>query len=359
MELNTLLDKYQTLFTGNLARIKCFTQMILGLIISGNVQQHKCSLGFKGEALQESTCRRIRRFLAKFSFGKVEMAKALVSMMGLSGPMGLSLDRTNWKFGILDINLLVLAVVVNPQFAFPLFWVALPKAGNSNFKERIDLLQIFIKTFGSKKILFFTGDREFIGKKWIDFLMKEKIPFFIRIKENRLINNGETKKHLTLFFKHLKIGEKRVLECELDGYRLYLAGTRSSEGELVIVMSNQDKREKILSIYKNRWTIERLFFNCKTNGFNLEDTHLKDLFRIENLMAVVASAMVLSFLVGENQERKRPTPYKKMAKSPAYSTFRRGFDFIRQFLIKSFQAALNFLSLLLSENFRCFSSDYV
>ena len=45
------------------------------------------------------------------------------------------------------------------------------------------------------------------------------------------------------------------MECDLDGHHIYLAGTRSSEGELVIVMSNQDKREKILSIYKNRWTI--------------------------------------------------------------------------------------------------------
>ena len=106
MELNTLLKRYETLLSGNLARIKCFSQMILGLIISGNVQQHKCSLGFQGEVLQESTCRKIRRFLAQFSFSKAEMAKALVSMMGLSGPMGLSLDRTNWKFGILDINFL-------------------------------------------------------------------------------------------------------------------------------------------------------------------------------------------------------------------------------------------------------------
>lgn len=245
-------------------------------------------------------------------------------------------------------------MVVNPQFAFPLLWGALPKAGNSNFKERIDLLQLFIKIFGSKKILFLTGDREFIGKKWIDFLMKEKIPFFIRIKENRLIDHGEEKKYLTFFFKHLQTGQKRFLECDLDGYRVYLAGTRSSAGELVIIMSNQDKREKILGIYKQRWTIERLFFNSKTNGFNLEDTHLKHLSRIENLMAVIASAMVLSFLAGQYQEQKRPTPYKKTLKSPAYSTFRRGFDFIRHSLIKSFQEALDFLSLLFPENLSIF-----
>ena len=357
MEINTLLNAYQNLFNWNLARIKCFTQMILGLLISGNVQQHKCSLGFQGNAVQESICRRIRRFLSQFSVCQEDVAKALVSIIGLSGPMQLALDRTNWKFGRLDINLLVLAVVINPQFAFPLFWIALPKAGSSNFEERIDLLQIFIRTFENKGILLITGDREFIGKKWIDFLVKENIPFFIRIKENRLIDNGEMKKHLSLFFNHLKIRQKRVLECDLDGHHLYLAGTRSSEGELVIVMSNQNKREKILSTYKNRWTIERLFFNCKTNAFNLEDTHLKDTSRVETLMAVVASAIVLSFLVGQHQEKKRPTPYKKTLKCRAFSTFRRGFDFIRQLLIKSSQEALNFLSFLLLENLQTLQKD--
>ncbi|HQS84791.1 MAG: hypothetical protein B7Y25_07705 [Alphaproteobacteria bacterium 16-39-46] len=76
MQINTLLKRYQTLFGGNLARIKCFTQLILGVIISGNVQQHKCSLGFQGKSSQESTCRRIRRFLSQFSFCKAEIAKA-------------------------------------------------------------------------------------------------------------------------------------------------------------------------------------------------------------------------------------------------------------------------------------------
>ena len=147
--------------------------------------------------------------------------------------------------------------------------------------------------------------------------------------------------------EHLKVGQKRVMECALDGYHLYLAGTRSSEGELVIVMSNQDKREGILNVYKSRWTIERLFFNCKTNGFNLESTHLKDLSRIQNLMAVVASAIVLSFLVGQNQEKIKPTPYKKTVKSPVFSTFRRGFDFIRKLLVQSFQEALTFLNFVI------------
>jgi hypothetical protein len=60
-------------------------------------------------------------------------------MAHLKGPLFLALDRTNWKFGRIDINLLVLAVVVANQFSIPILWKALPKKGNSNTHERIDL----------------------------------------------------------------------------------------------------------------------------------------------------------------------------------------------------------------------------
>ena len=81
--------------------------------------------------------------------------------------------------------------------------------------------------------------------------------------------------------------------------------------------------------------IELLFANCKKNGFNLEDTHLVDLERIEKLFAVVCSALLLCFMVGNVEERKSPTPFKKTLKTPAFSTFRRGFDFLRKLLIQT------------------------
>ncbi|MDP4154874.1 MAG: hypothetical protein Q8929_04480, partial [Bacillota bacterium] len=41
MDLNTLLNHYKTLLPWNRARIKCFAQIIFGMIIASNVQQHK------------------------------------------------------------------------------------------------------------------------------------------------------------------------------------------------------------------------------------------------------------------------------------------------------------------------------
>jgi len=321
--------------------------MILGVISSGSVQQHKTALGFSGAAQQASVCARIRNFLKSFKLNYNDYARAIIIMAGLKGPLRLVLDRTNWKFGRIEINLLVLAVVINDQFAVPLFWKALPKKGNSNGAERIDLLRSFIDVFGVERIACLMADREFIGKAWISYLIRHKIPFFIRIKENRLVEWGEGTRHISLFFRHLKGRKKRHIQFNLDGHVMFFAGTRSQEGELVIVMSNQDVGTKILDIYKRRWTIELMFRHCKKNGFNLEDTRLVNLERIEKLLAVVGMALLLCFLTGRQEEGKSPTPYKKTLQTPIFSTFRRGFDFLRRLLFHTREQALFLLSSLL------------
>ena len=63
-------------------------------------------------------------------------------------------------------------------------WTVLGKAGNSNTKERTALLTRFCNQFGADKIAGLTGDREFVGGKWMAFLAKRNIPFMLRIKEN-------------------------------------------------------------------------------------------------------------------------------------------------------------------------------
>ena len=292
-------------------------------------------------------------FLKSFTFNYGDIAKVLVTISELRGLFELAIDRTNWKFGRTDINLLVLALVIKDRFAIPLFWKALDKQGNSNSEERIDLLGQFIKVFGIEKIGALTADREFIGQAWIDFLIQKSIPFYIRIKDNRLMELRDLKdlKGYTFpvkaMFEHLKPGKKHVVPYDLDGHHLYFAGTRSKDGDLVIVMSNQNKGLEILKIYRKRWAIELMFKHCKKNGFNLEDTHLKHLDRIEKLLAVVASALLLCFKAGEKEEKKKPTPYKKTVSAPAFCTFRRGFDFLRRLLCSSKQKAIKLIVSLI------------
>ena len=350
MNHNALLKTYTTLLPWNLARRKCFVNMILGMMSSGSVQQHKTAIGFSGSATQKSVCERIREFLKSFTLSYGDIAKVLVTISGLKGPFDLAIDRTNWKFGRTDINLLVLSVNLGGQFSIPLFWKALDKQGNSNSEERIDLLGQFIEAFGVEQISSLTADREFIGKPWIDFLSQKNIPFYIRIKDNRLMELMGLKGYtfpVKALFEHLKTGQKHHVSYALGGHQLYFAGTYSKDGDLVIVMSNQNNGLEILNIYRKRWAIELMFKHCKKNGFNLEDTHLKHLDRIEKLLAVVASAMLLCFKAGEKEEKKKKTAYKKTVAAPEFCTFRRGFDFLRRLLCDSKKKALKVLVSLI------------
>ena len=62
-----------------------------------------------------------------------------------------------------------------------------------------------------------------------------------------------------------------------------------------------------LENYKDRWQIETLFKALKTSGFNIEDTHLTNLDRINRMIVLVSITFVWSYLTGiyrhENIER--------------------------------------------------------
>ena len=51
-------------------------------------------------------------------------------------------------------------------------------------------------------------------------------------------------------------------------------------------------------MYKQRWTIENLFGNMKTNGFNIEVTQMKDDEKLKKLTSLLIIAVLWNFLLG-------------------------------------------------------------
>ncbi len=92
----------------------------------------------------------------------------------------LTLDRTNWKWGKRNINILMLAIVYR-GIAIPILWTLLNKRGNSDTKERIALIQRFIAIFKDRIVNVF-ADREFIGEQWFTWLIEQDINFAFVLK---------------------------------------------------------------------------------------------------------------------------------------------------------------------------------
>jgi len=274
-----------------------------------------------------------------------DYAKAIVELLAFNGKFDLCLDRSNWKFGDKDINYLVLSWRINKKISVPLLFVDLDKAGNSNTAERIDLLEEFNKIFGFHRIKSLMADREFIGKKWFRMLDKNKIPYFVRVKENTLLPWGRDHPiHANQLFHHLQEGQSRIVEKEMYGGVVYFAGTRSKAADLVIVMSNQDLNAKqILDKYRERWSIEELFRKLKTSGFNWENTHMKRSERLVSLLIILGFGLLIAYLMGQEDS----IPWKKTLSCPLYSVFKQGLINFQFLLAKSLTEAIKTILHLL------------
>ena len=148
------------------ARLKCLGFLIVSILRNRTVNLVKLSAEAPKGLKAESLYRRFQNFFLHFKMPFDDIAQLVVSK--LPKPKAgwvLALDRTNWKYGRVDINILVVAIVIN-KVAIPVFWRVLPrktKRGNSNAKHRIDLLKRLLGVIPVSEIRVLTMDREFIA----------------------------------------------------------------------------------------------------------------------------------------------------------------------------------------------------
>src|SRR5690606_26002192 len=111
------------------------------------------------------------------------VSSLIFSILPLQGGLILVMDRTNWRFGQCNINILMLGVSYR-NVAIPLMFKMLDKRGNSNTTERIALIEDFMDWFGRDRIDCLLADREFVGDQWLEFLNRNQIRYHIRIRNN-------------------------------------------------------------------------------------------------------------------------------------------------------------------------------
>jgi len=309
----------------NSARIKFLGMFICALCKVQTVCFEKLATAFETRAKSGSSLRRIQRFMSDYVLDTDLIACLIFKMLPHKPPYRLVMDRTNWKFGGTNINVLTLAVVYK-GVAFPILISMLDKQGNSNTPERIKMITGYIRLFGYETVDCLLADREFVGENWINYLNQNRIRYYIRIRENFYADDLRTGKRFKAFwaFNDLKCGECRILHriYRVNGQLCYLSASKvkNKEGqpELQIIVSfNQP--ENAQQIYKERWQIETAFRALKSSGFNIEDTHLTDLSRIEKLLSLTMAAFAWVYVTGvfadENIKPIRILKHGRRAKS--------------------------------------------
>jgi hypothetical protein len=159
------------------SRLESFCVLVVGVLLSRTVNLSHLACLFPTRAAIASNYRRLQRFFEQVILDASQLARVIVRIAGLgSGPWLLALDRTCWKFGRHDINILMLAIIHN-GIAIPVMWDVLGRAGTSTTAQRSALLSRFCAVFGETAIAGLIADREFIGRAWMTSLAERDIPF--------------------------------------------------------------------------------------------------------------------------------------------------------------------------------------
>ncbi|BCA94959.1 hypothetical protein TUM19329_13200 [Legionella antarctica] len=151
------------------------------------------------------------------------------------------------------------------------------------------------------------------------------------IGRNRFKTSAQLFDHLAPYQQHV-FGMKVFFFCQT----LYLAGSKNSREDLMIVVTNQHPKNAI-ACYLRRWEIKCLFSALKTKGWRFEDTRVIEPKRIEKFLVLLALGFVWTHRIGEWKASVKPIVLKKLRnqKKPKNSFFRYGLDHLRDLLMNS------------------------
>lgn len=346
-----LSDALKVDFPWQKQRLRFLAMALMAIITTRTVNLARLAAVFASGALPESSYKRLQRFFGGFSVSQEQILRFVERRLPTgNGSWVLLMDRTNWKLGRCSINLLVIAVA-RDHVAVPIYWTCLPQAGASNTAQRIAAISVVLKAIDRRRIAWLLADREFIGAEWFKYLIKQKIDFSIRVRENLSVTGANARSMmLSRMFVSLAKGASTTLRHArtVCGCRLYLAARRNEKGELMIVVAPRYAHHAIQQ-YRTRWQIETLFGCLKTRGFDLEATHMTKAERLEKLFAVLTIAAVWALEVGLWIDEHEPAKLKSHSRR-AVSSFRRGVDWIISILCNfqrradDFRHALSLLS---------------
>jgi len=310
--------------------------MINGIIKSRSVVFSEIADKIDKDIKTKSIERRIQDFFQKVNIDYGQLCLFLLSFVH-HDDLVLSIDRTEWDFGQVQVNILCVVISIG-KMAVPLYFEMLENnSGNSNWEDRQKLFKSLIKVIGKERIRIVLMDREFIGEKWLSWLKDKEISFCVRVpKHHSILLSDGTK----------TTAEKILSNCScaylpkviVDGVSVNLSLSFDKKGELLYLIGTEPS-SKLRGWYKKRWTIEVFFQALKGRGFNLEKSSLNQVEKYRKLFAIVSMAYTICWAIGIEDGRTNPVR-RKAHNYPQYSVFRRGLNIIREFLKRKIETVI-------------------
>jgi hypothetical protein len=288
-----MLEFYQThlqsqLNRGNFLLLSCLVQLLQSV---QKVRLETIATHLPLPVTFESRRRKLQRFLKlpQLSFEQLWFPILTCWLQAAWHPQSLlhlAIDRTSWS----RINLLVVSLIWNKR-AIPIYMIKLNKLGSSNLAEQQQVLTPVLQLLKSYKIVIL-GDREFCSVKLADWLRQNavdeggKIYFCLRLKRNEyveLVDNfwlelqqiGLTPGH-HLYLNGVSVTKQKGFG-KFDLAAKWQGRYRGWETlEEWFILTNLGTLEAALSSYRKRFSIEEMFRDWKSGGYDLEKTQVSD-----------------------------------------------------------------------------------
>jgi len=311
----------------------CLVKVLL-LLINGILLANSCNLNkikkkgsiLLGEVTNVNNLyiRFIRFFKMKsidsFVLGVLHLALSMaLPYIGQSTYHCISIDRTNWKIGRVNINILYIGLVLGNGYFIPLYFRLLDKKGNSSQAERLELFDQFRSIFNTFTDFTFVvvGDREFIGQDWFYYLVNNSYEFVMRIR---------CKDYVKLLAAQLNTSVER-LNKKIDRQV-------KKNGYCIRFISTSIDPKWVSEQYGRRWKIEVFFEDNKSKGFDLEAIGFTQAPKIRLMVAICAVCYLLCLIQGIIAYQIRPARTKiDKATGKVYkrtSVFTKGYERMEQ-----------------------------
>lgn len=302
---------------------KHFARALVALLTAKKISLHHIAALMPGETNPEANRMQMRRCLDHQDLQPDVWARVIGALLPKE-PWILALDRTQWERGKTCLNLLVLSVVIFGS-AVPLLWTVMADEGASDTEERIALMERFLEIFGASRWRFLTADREFIGDRWIGWLMDSKLDFRIRVKAGEwFLSPDERDRQGKEWFSGGRC-QCKPWRMQLWTRWVYVGGKPLPGGDTLVVIGNSIG--DLLSDYRLRWKIETLFQALKGRGFDLESCRLSQETRLRGWFGLLALGFCWCLLQGAALDEASPVKLKSHGRREV-SCFRRGLDWL-------------------------------
>jgi hypothetical protein len=333
-----MIKKIQhTIPTGHVYRERNLAWFMTGTFHSRSVHISRVANKIPGTAKKESRSRRFSRFLDN---GKVRVrewyqpiASRLLEEAAKTGVIRLIIDATK----VAQNHQLLMVSLAHRRRSLPIVWTWIRSAkGHSSESKQSALLKYAHKLVPSGVTVVVTGDSEFTPLQalleswdWY-YVLRQKGSHLYRqnaTDEWQRVDTIVTNPGERVWLPEVELTQQHRHPCNVLGY------WRRGEKVPWLLATNLPSDRLTIQHYKKRAWIEEMFGDFKSNGTDLEASHLRHFLNLSRLTLVVALLYVWLFAFGTAVIKRGDRHLVDRADRRDLSVFRIGFDMLERCLI--------------------------